>query len=214
MNYLKSWSHFHGGVVDIDCSWHRRVVRKCFIFTTWPKTQSWRLQVTLLGWGSQVGRLQARWTRAALDSPCISMLLTVKLLCCVKTDWWRWNYGMIQSQRLFGRPLRKELQKMASPARLGRVNASCLELLMSSPLRHISIFMINSCAADHRPANYHPLGCWHRAGQVLLGLIIEVLLKLYQVPTCQDHCILILLQASVQKTGRLIIAHEAGAVSC
>ena len=54
-------------------------------FHNLAQTQSWRLQVTLLGWGSQVGRLQARWTRAALDSPCISMLLTVKLLCCVIT---------------------------------------------------------------------------------------------------------------------------------
>ena len=174
-------------------------------------------KLTPSGDASRLG-FSGRTPSGQMDESCtrFSMYLHVvncqiALLC---QNWWRWNYGMIQSQRLFGRPLRKELQKMASPARLGRGNASCLELLMSSPLRHISIFMINSCAADHRPANYHPLGCWHRAGQVLLELIIEVLLKLYQVPTCQDHCILILLQASVQKTGRLIIAHEAGAVSC
>lgn len=40
------------------CCWHRLLMTStcCSL----AQTQSWRFQVTLLGWGSQVGRLQAR----------------------------------------------------------------------------------------------------------------------------------------------------------
>ena len=189
---MRSRSHFHGRVVDIDCSWL-------------PFVRKVTAKVTLLGWGSQIGRLQAR-TRAALYS-----LLTVKLMqlwhdprdclvgrCGKSCKRWHLLRGWGGWMPLAG------FNYIRNP----------LNLLTSSPLQHISVFMLNSFAADHWPANHHPLGCWHRAGQVLLELIVEVLLKLYQVASCQDHGILILLQASVQKTGRLIIAHEAGAVSC